>query len=220
MQVDLRPLAVSDRLATVVPLFEQLPRGHGITMISDTNEIEVLEFMQQQRAGEFDWFQLESGPGRWLLVLARRPAGLPRRRRVLEFMETDHRQIHALLDELCAMARRGETPKVIEVAIHLQTCLGRHMRIEEEVLLPVVAERMGSPRGPAAVLRDEHLQINVLVQSIVEHTTSEVLTPCETLAALLVHHSGMEERILYAVTDLLLTEPERDELVRRCQKHQ
>jgi len=41
---------------------------------------------------------------------------------------------------------------------------------------------------------------------------------CASLGRVLEHHSGMEERILYAVTDLLLSEAERDELVKRCQK--
>jgi uncharacterized protein (DUF2249 family) len=219
MQVDLRSLDASHRLAAVVPLFEQLARGEGITIVSDTSEIQVLEFMQKERAGEFDWFQLESGPGRWLLVLARRPAGSSRRRQVLEFMEADHRQIHALLAELCGVVKRREPAGTIaEAATHLRTSLERHMRIEEDLLLPLVAERLGSPRGPAAVLRDEHLQIAALVQTIAEGASSDAAAPCEALTTLLVHHSGMEERILYAVTDLLLTEPERDELVRRCQR--
>jgi uncharacterized protein (DUF2249 family) len=220
MQVDLRPVAQNARLSTVLPLFEQLPRGQGLTLISDQGELEVLEFLQQQHAGEFDWYQLETGPGRWLLVLSRRPAGVSRHRQVLEFMEADHRHIHELLADLDRAARRGERDGIVEHARHLQTALGRHIKVEEEVLLPIIAERLGSPRGPAAVLRDEHIQIDAMVKRLVEgRETAAVLSEiCASLNRMLQHHSGMEERILYAVTDLLLSESERDELVRRCQR--
>ncbi len=223
---DLRAIPRPERADHVLPLFWELPRGRGLTLTSDSDEPELLELLQQRHAGEFEWEVLEAGPPLWRLVLAKRAAGLPRRRQVLEFMEHDHRRIHELVDQLRAAARRGDREALTTLAVHLRTGLARHFRVEEEVLLPVIAERMGSPRGPAAVLRDEHLQISALVDGLLQASQdgeqgSEqggVTDRAEELATILTNHSGMEERILYAVTDLLLSEEERDQLVRRCQR--
>ena len=118
-------------------------------------------------------------------------------------------------------------------SLHLATAMRKHFIMEEELLLPVISAKLSMPRGPAAVLRNEHIQALDLLESLVSaceaaswraadqasgQSFRAVSTLVTTLEALLVSHQGMEERILYAVTDLLLSPDERQEMLRRCQR--
>jgi uncharacterized protein (DUF2249 family) len=221
MEIDLRVIDLAPaRTARVLGLFAELPAGRAFTFVSTRSEPEALARLQAEHPGEFEWYPIEEGPVH-RVVVARRPANAPRRRQVLEFMEADHRRIHALLDTLSEAVVAGSLEGVRQTVLELRTSLGRHFRMEEERLLPVVAERFATPRGPAVVLREEHIEIAALVDRLeattVEGDTDAVGELAIALDKLLVHHAGIEERILYALTDLLLDDQERDELVRRCQ---
>ena len=222
MEIDLRDIDLpTARTAHILARFEELPAGRGFTFVSERSEREALERLQAEHPGEFDWYPIQEDSIH-RTVVARRPEGAPRRRQVLEFMETDHRRIHGLLAALAGAVKAGSLAEVARTAGELRTSLGRHFRMEEERLLPVVAERFATPRGPAVVLREEHIQIGELVNALEAATAAgdagTVGSLAATLAELLSHHSGIEERILYALTDLLLDEEERDDLVRRCQE--
>lgn len=222
MELDLRTIDLSTaRTATIVSRFAVLPPGRGFTFVSASAEREALARLQAEHPGEFEWYPVEEGPVDHRIVVARRPEGAPRRRQVLEFMESDHRRIDALLGTLADAVRAGSLPEVRRISAELRTSLDRHFRMEEERILPVVAERFATPRGPAVVLREEHIEIGALVagleQAAAGGDAGEAGSLAARLAELLAHHAGIEERLLYALTDLLLDERERDELVRRCQ---
>jgi len=224
MLIDLRGRQPAQRLPSILPLYNELPGGRGLILISDGNERAILEFFQKTHPGDFEWHELEEGPLEWRIVLSKRGAGLPRRRQVMEFMEADHRRMAEMLGSVKAAADRGVREQTARLIGHLITGMRKHIQIEEELLLPVIAERLASPRGPAAFLREEHVAILGAVESLRERAEScetgaeELKRAIDALSPRLQDHVAIEERILYAVTDLLLSEAERDELVRRCQQ--
>ena len=227
MVIDLRPLDPLARVRAVLDGFAALGAGQGVVLLAARKDGEALAALQARHAGQFDWFVLADEPEEHQAILSRRAEGAPRRRTTLEFMETDHRRVDTLLAKIQAAAEAQDAAGVHALASQLKTGLAKHFRMEEELLLPVVAERLGSPRGPAIVLRDDHLFIASLVDKLIAQShvvasgqvaaMADVVGLAKQLVNVLANHAGMEERLLYAVTDLLLSDVERDELVRRCQ---
>lgn len=217
---DFRKLPQPARLQTFLSLFNDLPRGRGFVLLSDNQQHDLLDLLQHRFKGTFEWHPLIDGPTEWRIIVARRDVeDRPRHRNVMEFMTSDHQRIHKILERMVELVRQGDREQLVEEARHLATSLRKHVAMEEDLLFPVISEKLGTLRGPAAVLRDEHIQIFNLVESIQNSApTGGPLCPVEQLKDLLTNHSGIEERILYAITDLLLTEQERDELVARCQR--
>jgi uncharacterized protein (DUF2249 family) len=220
--LDLRQTPTSDIPSVVLDRFSALERGTGFVLLTDDEPTGVLDLLQEQRSGAFEWHPLLEGPPEWRVVVARRRANKPRRQ-VMEFMTADHHRIHELLRELLALAQKGDHGQLRSKLEHLETGLRKHFAMEEEILFPVIAAKLGAPRGPAALLRDEHLLAFEMLERIkhlcqLSERREEILQLTRGLRDLLANHSGIEERILYAVTDLLLGEEERDELVRRCQR--
>ena len=208
------PRLVSKRFATLVP-------GRGFVLFSCADPREALLQLQQEHAGIFEWHPLVDGPEEWRVIVARR-RGETRKRQVMEFMTGDHHRIHTMLSELVERGRSGDRHELAGRIAHLETGLRKHITWEEEVLFPVISAKLGTPRGPAALLRDEHLLVFELLASLEKlclqpSRRDELVRLATELRDMLASHAGIEERILYAVTDLLLTEEERDELVRRCQ---
>jgi len=144
-------------------------------------------------------------------------------------MDRDHQRLFGLLGEAVEAleaGRHGESRRLIR---YFGTGLRKHARMEEEVLLPVVAEKLVSPRGPAMLLRAQHVALSDeqdLLEadcSLTEEdpepgTALERLRPrLEALVSLLRDHVATEERTLYPVVDYLLDARERDAVVKRCQ---
>lgn len=220
--LDLRQTPTSDIPAVVLGRFSALERGAGFVLLTDDEPTGVLELLQEQRSGAFEWHPLLEGPPEWRVVVARRRVDRARRQ-VMEFMTTDHHRIHALLHELLVLAQQGGREELRSKLEHLETGLRKHFAMEEEILFPVIAAKLGTPRGPAALLRDEHLLAYQMLDTLKRlceppERRDELLQLTRGLRDMLANHSGIEERILYAVTDLLLSAEERDELVRRCQR--
>lgn len=219
--LDLRPTP-ADLPTRVLDRFSTLERGTGFVLMTDGDPAVALAELQEHQPGSFEWHPLVDGPPEWQVIVARRRVDKSHRQ-VMEFMSTDHHRIHELLRELLALAPQGDPERLRDKLEHLETGLHKHFAMEEEILFPVIAAKLGTPRGPAALLRDEHLLAFGMLKSLKQlsdHTErrEELVRLGQALRDLLANHSGIEERILYAVTDLLLNEEERDALVRKCQR--
>lgn len=220
---DFSPLTPKQRVQRISALFSGLTDGHGFVIRSDKNHSELLGILQKCWPASFEWHPLVDGPEEWRTMVAKRREGRSPHRRILEFMTADHRRIHQMLDHLVKLARNDQREELKAHLIYLETGLRRHFQMEEDLLFGVIIEKLGTPRGPAAVLRDQHIQSLEIVKSIGQLIRSSTLGNqliglAEELQQLLSSHSGMEERILYAIIDQLLDEKERDELVMRCQR--
>jgi len=207
--------------------FERLAPGAAVTFVAPDPAADTLALLQERHGGLFEWWPLEDGPPEWRILLVRRSRDAARQRRVLEFMDRDHGRFFELLAEVAQALEARQFAEARRRCLHLATGLRKHARMEEAVLLPVVAEKLGSPRGPAMLIRDQHVAIEGLLD-LVEADCGLLLGEdgaapkhlgerLDALQTLLREHVATENRILYPVVDHLLDEEERDDLVKRCQ---
>lgn len=224
MNLDLRNIGPSERPEVVLERFDALDPEEPLTVLSDGPEQETRERLQRERTGAFDWHALEEGPDTWLILVLHRSQQAEPRRSVLAFMDRDHRRIEALVADLMSQVSEGEHHAAFGTLHHLRTGLAQHIRIEDKIILPLIATRLHSPRGPAAVLRDQHRDIERRLADLADALAGN---PSESrlhlsgrlaeLRTLLQNHEALEVRVMYTVADHLLTPDERDELVRHCQ---
>ena len=217
-RLDLRHIgeAGEQLLASVMALAP----GEGLSFLARSS----LEQARRALATDvFEWFPLEDGPQLWDVVVGRRQAGVSHRQ-VLEFMKADHFRIDDMLAKVLQLAQLGRD-QLATTCRDLAAALRRHLRMEDEVLMPVVAECLAGPRPPVRMLRDAHERLEGLLDEMCRVGESEEVAAvrarklgrlADDLEEVLLRHIGIEERVLYAVTDLLSSSAQREELVRRC----
>jgi hemerythrin-like domain-containing protein len=99
--------------------------------------------------------------------------------------------------------------------------------MEEDILFPAFEEKSGMRgTGPTAVMRSEHQEIQALLERIMaalaraEDSTAAlqaVRGPADALYAFLQSHDHKEENVLYPMSDQMLEEREREDLVCKMQ---
>ncbi len=222
-RLDLRHIGAEEACDELVAGLEELSPGHGMSFLAVDPLARAREVVVSSSDGDFEWFALEEGPRVWDVVVGRRQPGVSHRQ-VLEFMKADHFRIDDLLARALHQAELGRD-QMTTTCRDLAAALRRHIKMEDDVLLPVVAERLAGSRPPVRMLRDAHHRLEGLLDQMCRvGETEEVATVrsrklgrlADDLEEVLLSHIGVEERVLYAVTDLLATSAERDELVRRC----
>jgi hypothetical protein len=126
-------------------------------------------------------------------------------------------RLDALLDQLARAAGRGRLSEARSLLQQFVTALERHVRTEEELLLPVFEARTGV-EGPAASLRAEHREVALGADLMRDGLASgDVAVFGEGLRfvreVLPGHHS--KEHILHPAVDMLLSGSERARLMTR-----
>jgi hypothetical protein len=124
---------------------------------------------------------------------------------VAAMLEGDDRDIEGLGARLTALLRAGHGDAAAALA-PLSKALGRHFRVEELVLFPLLEARAHLD-GPTASMRREHRRIEATLESLERALSAgdpeRARTINESLAELLaVHHRG--EMVLAARADRFL----------------
>jgi len=135
---------------------------------------------------------------------------------IAEFMEQDHDRLDEIFKEFQA-TKRQNAEKTKTLFQEFLRGLQRHIVWEEEILFPVFEAHanMGHDHGPTAVMRNEHRQINMFLEQILEKVTAEDPTSDEAeqgLLTVLTAHNIKEEKILYPWIDNSVSENERASL--------
>lgn len=228
MELDLSSLPRVARGRELLLAFGALVPGTALTLLAEDAAPEALEALQSEHPGQFEWWPLVDGPEAWRILVIRRDRYSDPVRRVLEFMDRDHQRFFQLLLGMLGALEARDFEEARRLFHYFGTGLSKHARMEEEVLLPLVAEKLGSPRGPAMLLRDQHLTLETQLKLLeADLSRSEGAAPDSsidslrerlvTVVSVLREHVATEERILYPVVDYLLGAAERDAVVRRCQ---
>ena len=179
----------------------------------------LLDALQTERPGHFEWNVLEDGPAAFRVEVLRRTVAGPRN--VTEYLSTDHRRLDQLMSEVQQHLVEGNLPGAARTVAEFHCGLARHIDAEEEALFPVFEDLHGfRGNGPTFVMRAEHVDLLRLLReasaALAEGHGAAALT---TATRLLEAHNAKEERILYPMTDRALAdELERDELVKRLQR--
>ncbi len=221
--LDLRGLDAPSRSAASLAAFDALEPGGSLVLLAGEDSAPLLLRFQKERPGRFEWSPLEEGPEAFRVEIRRRQTEAAVRG-VAEALGWDHDRLEDL--EKKAFEERGAGRFAEAAAVYGAFARGlrRHIGFEEDLLFPEFERRAGIPAeaGPTAVMRAEHRTIEGLIGEI-ERGIGDPATDVEgarrSLHQVLGDHNMKEERILYPGTDRLMTEDERDVLIRRIQAY-
>jgi iron-sulfur cluster repair protein YtfE (RIC family) len=122
-------------------------------------------------------------------------------------LRCQHRRLVALLHGVLShySARGGSRIRAEESFAELAQLLGRHMTIEEQLVLPAF-EKAARPRAQAVArsLREEHREIEARLESIAallraHAVAADIQTEARELNSLLAAHTRCEEWLVYGV---------------------
>ncbi len=217
---DTRIVDKTERPTRVFATFDALPPGEAFVLVTDHFPKCMLPRFQNERPGQFEWSPLEQGPDVWRTEITKRADTTPRS--VSEALAWDHDRLDTLEQEAFAARARGDYATAADIYRTFTLGLRRHIGFEEAVLFPEFEDRTGlfANAGPTAVMRIEHREIEAHLTEIegtIGDPAADPDTPRRAMHLVLGEHNLKEERILYPGTDRVLSEAERDDLVRRIQ---
>ena len=140
--------------------------------------------------------------------------------------------VHKVIDDLFFEHQRALLHFDFEKALHLlsahESTLLSHMTDEEEVLLPVYAERAAFPEaGAPRFYYDDHKKMRSHIE-LFKHTTSTIAAEPDVERQLLnllereafylrlcSHHDKRESKYLYPILDTILSDTEKSDLLSR-----
>jgi hemerythrin-like domain-containing protein len=141
---------------------------------------------------------------------------------VTTYLAADHDRLDAILAEVCQELDGGRAGVASVRFGDFHRGLRRHIRIEEELVFPFFDLRSGMSGGPTAVMREEHRTIE---QALVRMDKALAAGDDEAFRAgvgdlrqVLGDHNEREERVLYPMTDRMLSDGERAVFVQRLMK--
>ena len=214
----------AERTAAVLQSFDGLRPGETLVFVADSKPEAVLERLQRERKGVFEWTPLEEGPTQWRVELLRRGGRVGALREITEALSWDHDRLDAL--EAAAFEARalGDHQLARRSYRAFAHGLSRHIRFEEELLFPVFEVRTGlsSTMGPTAVMRAEHDEIKKRLEAIAAeiglvHPTADLESRRRAFHEVMRAHNAKEEQVLYPAVDRCLSADESDALVARIQ---
>jgi uncharacterized protein (DUF2249 family) len=221
--LDLRGFEEPGCSELVLEAFDCLAPGESLLIEGPpgVGKSRLLARLGADRKGLFEWSPLESGSSGFRVELTRRGVAAGALRTVTEALAWDHDRLDGLERHAFERLHAGDVQGARSAWASFETGLRRHIRFEEDLLFPAFEERSGlSPdRGPSAVMRSEHRDIESLLDGI-GRALADGRDPQpwrRQLHALLGEHNLKEERIVYPTTDRLLSPEESDALVARIQ---
>lgn len=219
-QLDLRPLPPVERHGLIFRKFLALAPGSSFVIINDHDPHPLLYQFQFEHAGAYEWFPWQEGPEDWVIEIGRREGDF--RRSVTDFMAVDHEWLDGHFARAQESAEAGDWADVDRhMAVFLHG-MRRHLRIEEELLMPAFQQLTGRPVGEAGgQLQFEHAQVRALLGELAEAATSRDFGRYQAQIELLLSvqgpHHQREEQVLYPTIDRLMEAHEANHLVLRMQ---
>ena len=206
----------------VFAAFDKLQAGEALVVVSGHAPKKLLGRLQGERPGLFEWSPLEAGPAVWRTRLDRRDATPGAKRGVSEALAWDHDRLDQLDSRVFEARKAADYAAAGSAFAEFELGLRRHIRFEEEILFPEFEERTGLPPdgGPTGVMRAEHREIEAVLERLRDAVPSPgpaAETLRESLTGVLGWHNEKEEGVVYPGVDKLMSDDEKDALVRRIQ---
>lgn len=121
---------------------------------------------------------------------------------IYSYLTKDHERLDDLLENFIVQLQDGKL--AFDIFEQFNSGLKRHIQWEEELLFPLFENYTGSVNsGPTAVMRNEHIDIISLINTIADKQNNQITISNATtqLKTLLANHNFKEERILYPLMD-------------------
>ena len=184
--------------------FAALAPGDTLTLEALAHPRKLTRRFSEAAWGQFDWIPLAEAGGRWRVEVRKRDTPGPAS--ISAFLGADHGRCDGFYAEAEESARANDAARAAERFARFETCLLRHMAMEEEALFAELDHRMGfAGEGPTAVMREEHEQLRGLLTRLRDCVEGGDLASfadvCETLLVLMEQHNMKEEELLYPLMD-------------------
>jgi hemerythrin-like domain-containing protein/uncharacterized protein (DUF2249 family) len=221
--LDLAATSPAGRVAAALAAFDTLAPGETLVVMSSLPAHDLLDALQQERKGLFEWTPGGSASGMHGIEVLRRDAIPGSPRGVFEALAWDHDRLEALEQAAFGALEAGDPAKAQALFADFARGLGRHIRFEEEILFPAVESRAGFPpnAGPTAVMRAEHVEIRSCLSGITAALGAGGAGATQIRARMtdvLGGHNLKEEQILYPLADRALGREAADALVADIQR--
>ena len=140
----------------------------------------------------------------------------------MSYLAADHDRLGGMLADVCREMEAGRPETAAERYAAFDSALTRHIRIEEELVFPFFEMRSGLSGGPTTVMREEHRTIQhalgLIREALAARDERAFRAGMSALGDVLPEHREREERILYPMTDRMLSASERDIFVQRLKQ--
>ena len=228
--IDLFKIAETNRPKRVLSAYRELAGGQSVEIRSDVPPESVLKALQSGHWGEFDWTPLEESVAshRYRLTKRSRPAAVPRS--LTEYHREDQSALDGLLIQVAERVREGDWPRADRTFSNFMTAFSRHVRMEEEIALPLYVKARGVGEGDLMWIQSDHRktipkisQLGSTIQrnadapgekSVAEHVGNEIAALLDDLRS----HTDREDADLYPACDQFLSPDERDEIIKQMQR--
>lgn len=215
-----RELTLTDNQEEVRAAVEALGPGEAL-VIAGEDPREIVDELEEEEPGRFEWSLLEDSPERIRLEVRRRTSEGPRS--VTGYLQADHQRLDAIIPLVERLADAGSFAEARARFGEFACGLDWHINVEEEVVFPFFEAKTGMTRGPTTVMRAEHKDIREHIKRVIAALDAGEAAPMGDalgeLTTLLAAHNMKEERMLYPMTDRAIDTFEAQErLVRRIAK--
>lgn len=202
--------------------FSRLAVNEDLVLVSNQAEGALLQALQQDLWGQFDWFALEAGPAVWRYRVRRSNLqSVPRNLR--EFMGFDHRRCDELFAALEAVIQERNLDGARSAHGQFELGMLSHFAMEEKEFFPAFEERTGMRQGPTMVMRMEHEQMRGLLkqmrQTMEKGDLGGLQKAGNTMMMVIQQHNVKEEQMLYPMGDMHLGQGV-NELLKKMQQLQ
>jgi uncharacterized protein (DUF2249 family) len=203
-------------VADFLKTFDALAPGEWFTLTTEKPATDFVQALQDERRGLFHWDVIESAPGRYRVEIARRrrkgPEGLS------DFLMHEHDLIEDLLDRVKFFEYLDKPAEVARCLTELRCVLGRHMDMEESVLMPAIERKGADVPARLHVILAEHAQIKRLLKDAelqrADGNWSGLRKLLRKLGAAFEEHDEHEEELVAE-----LRGRQEETLVDRLQRH-
>lgn len=129
---------------------------------------------------------------------------------ITAYLSWDHDRLDALLARTYEHVAHGDLAGALPAFGELADGLLRHMRLEEQILFPILEQRTGMLSGPTEVIRTEHRALEHALgrmrEALLAQDREGAARSHDDLVEVLVEHHLKEEEVLYPMTDRSLPE--------------
>lgn len=138
------------------------------------------------------------------------------------YLAWDHAQIESMLADARTLVDEDELERADDLVREIRARLLRHIRLEEQIVFPLLERRTGRFSGPTVVMRHEHVRIQGelgdMAEALARGDVRGYLAAKERFEGLMPSHMHNEERFVFPAADRALGDRQRRELVSRLRE--
>lgn len=213
------------RESAVLERFAALSPGAAVAVCTDADPAGLLHRLQAAAPNVLDWWPLEQGPPRWRIHMGRAEWDGAQPRTLHDLLTCDHVRIDRVFGRLYQPLEDGDIARARAEFGALRLGLERHGRAEEELLLPLIAERgTDRERKDAARSQEEHdrlleyiAEAAVALEGDGPDAVAAARRAVTSIESVLKGHDRNRERFVYPAADRVTSADERTHLLQQIQ---